>query len=183
MNMWTLISSKRGVEHGEEALETLLQFCKSQDVEITRNAAFNVKILEQVGWLVFDSATRGNKIARSVLPTWRTVVDMLKLIKAERNTKVAAKMPVPAAQNGGEHVVQAHEKPQDGDVTWHGSHSPKMVEPVCCGCSLPKHPEMAERGRQPMGEGMPHWARRESSSPLFRLPSPAVAVCHAIRTG
>lgn len=41
-------------------------------------------------------------------------MDTLKLIKAKRNTKAAAKTPVPVAQDVREHLAQAREKPQKG---------------------------------------------------------------------
>lgn len=74
VNIWTLILSKRGIEHEKEALETLLQFCSTQGIEVTTDAAFSVKIWEQVGQLIFDSAFRGDKIAISVLTIWRILM-------------------------------------------------------------------------------------------------------------
>lgn len=114
MNVWTLILGKRGVEHDKEALETLLQFRKSQGIEITTDAAFSVNVCERVSQLIFDSASRGDKIAINVLTTWRTLMDTLKLIIAKRNAEAAAKMPVPVVHDGREHISQASKSPQNG---------------------------------------------------------------------
>lgn len=62
VNTWTQILSKRGVEHHEEALETLLQFCKSHGVEINTDAAFSVKTREQIGQLILALPLEATKL-------------------------------------------------------------------------------------------------------------------------
>lgn len=125
-----------------------------------------------------------NEIAVSVLTTWKLFKDTLKLIKTERNAKVAAKILVPANQNDREHMVRARENPQDGGhhmaqesltqddsrhMAWElpaqgGGYSllkhPKMAEPACRGCSPLKCLKKVKRGRQPLGEGMLHQAHQ-----------------------
>lgn len=93
VNVWTLMLSKRGIKYYEQALQTLLQFCKSQGVETTTEGAFSIKNWEQTGKLIFESASKVNETARSIMTTWRLVLDTLKLIKAEWNAKAAAEAP------------------------------------------------------------------------------------------
>lgn len=118
-------------------------------------------------------------------------MDTLKLIKAEKNAKAAAKMPVPGAQNGGDHVaweslaqdggpqVLWTPVPQDGGPTFCGHRSLKMAEPACCGCSPLKHSGMAgsgERGAVPGTRG----EHLEGEWPWFGLLIPAVLACSDI---
>ena len=88
------IFEKRSMKYNKKAVRTLLGWCKVNDVLVMLKNVSSIQTWQSAGKLLFEAASRGDKIAITLLTTWRLVLDLLKQLKVDRETNSVFAMPM-----------------------------------------------------------------------------------------
>jgi len=84
------ILKKCGIKYEEQAVRTLLLWCKRNELPATAKTAFDIETWEEAGKKLFEAASKGDQVATQTLTIWRLVKDSLAQLRADKKAKAAA---------------------------------------------------------------------------------------------
>lgn len=102
VNIWTSMLERKGKKYDTHMLKALILWCKKQGLYIDLENMFYAAYWEKTRKLIIESASQGDQSAKYILTTWRTPLDTLKLLKAEKDAEMAAPLEAKAiGETGG----------------------------------------------------------------------------------
>ncbi|XP_052631317.1 endogenous retrovirus group K member 9 Gag polyprotein-like [Harpia harpyja] len=92
--MLSHILSVRGIKYDSNTLRMMLKWLKDHGAPTSNVEVFEVKNWEEMGKAIWDFVSRGDAKAQKISAMWRSVLEMLKALQAEKEVAAAAKISI-----------------------------------------------------------------------------------------